>query len=253
MEGVFNIVQGWRATDRHVCDHLATSGSGQVSAWWGDDRSGRQRWILEPLGGNVHRIRISGGTNAGETYLSCTDGNLVDLFDRDDGSGRQRWTLEPAQDGYRVRPGGVTGAKYLTRIADGPTVQLTRNVDNLWYFVPPESISAIRARDLPPIVGVNNKDNRRNFFQVVWNGGESYISQVEANSIGGINFAPHSRPGPTTSCWMRVRTWSDGAGGNVTHDSADNFIAQRDYIAPIGYDFWKEQSVYEKLVFSRTL
>ena len=43
-------------------------------------------------------IKIFGGTNSGETFLSTTAAGQVDLFHRDDGSGRQRWVI----DGFQV-------------------------------------------------------------------------------------------------------------------------------------------------------
>lgn len=76
--------------------YLSCGADGRIDLWNTDDGTGRQRWELIPLMNNSFQIKVGGGTNPGETYLSCTpDGGTVDLYDQDDKSGRQQWELIP--------------------------------------------------------------------------------------------------------------------------------------------------------------
>jgi len=113
---------------------LSPDPSGNVGLWSVDDGSGRQQWKLEKVTpprdeprAFYYRIRISKGTNPGETYLSCTDTYLVDLFDRDDSSGHQWWKFLPATNGYYIqpyRPAFEYFPNYLSCAADGTAVGL---------------------------------------------------------------------------------------------------------------------------------
>jgi hypothetical protein len=75
---------------------LSCTGDGtKVDLFPQDDKSGRQRWIFEPVEGDIYNIIVSGGVTSGRKFLSCTsDGTKVDLFGEDDGSGRQRWQIQ---------------------------------------------------------------------------------------------------------------------------------------------------------------
>jgi len=67
-------------------------------------------------------IRVSGGTNAGEDFLSCTDWGLVDLYSENDGSGRQTWVFHAVQKNtFNILVSGGTneGATFLSCTAAG--------------------------------------------------------------------------------------------------------------------------------------
>ncbi|MEA2941972.1 MAG: hypothetical protein QOD09_2501 [Bradyrhizobium sp.] len=113
---------------------LSCTPEGKVDLWSVDDGSGRQAWNFVNIKGSQEEFNIivSGGTNQGETYLSCTqDGGVVDLWSSDDGSGRQRWRFLPV-DGSQicnyfniVVVGGVnSGRVFLSCNQDGTVVDL---------------------------------------------------------------------------------------------------------------------------------
>ena len=67
-------------------------------------------------------IKIFGGTNSGETFLSTTAAGQVNLHHSDDGSGRQRWTIERGSgDWYNIKIFGGTnsGETFLSTTAAG--------------------------------------------------------------------------------------------------------------------------------------
>jgi len=67
-------------------------------------------------------IRVSGGTNAGEDFLSCTAKGLVDLYSKNDGSGRQTWVFHAVQKNtFNILISGGTneGAIFLSCTAAG--------------------------------------------------------------------------------------------------------------------------------------
>ena len=86
---------------------LSTNEEGDVSLSYEDDTSGRQRWEVVKAGtdvdGNFYNIKVSGGTNKGEVFLSChqNKGWDVFLFSKDNTSGRQRWRI-PNSDGLEL-------------------------------------------------------------------------------------------------------------------------------------------------------
>ena len=79
-----------------------------------------------------YNIKIAGGTNPGETYLSCRSNGFVDLYNKDDDSGRQKWKLVHLGGGvYNIKVYGGTnpGEKFLSCRADG-FVDLYSHDDN---------------------------------------------------------------------------------------------------------------------------
>ena len=73
---------------------LSCRPDGYVDLFERDDESGRQKWVLLPLGNDMFNIRVAGGTNSGKSFLSCRADGYVYLYCKDDGSGRQRWRLQ---------------------------------------------------------------------------------------------------------------------------------------------------------------
>jgi len=103
-------------------DHLSCKENGFVDMYSRDDYSGRQRWILKNLFGNVYNILVLGGTNDGEKYLSCRQDGFVDLFSQDDQSGRQKWIIqEIAEDTYNIKVfnGTNAGEEFLSCTEEG--------------------------------------------------------------------------------------------------------------------------------------
>jgi hypothetical protein len=102
-----------------------------------DDGSGRQRWLFDPVEGEIFHIIASGGLTSDRKLLSCTaDGTKVDLFPIDDHSGRQGWQVVPVPNSPTcntfniIASGGLTsGRKFLSCTADGTKVDLF-NVDD---------------------------------------------------------------------------------------------------------------------------
>lgn len=59
-----------------------------------DDGSGRQRWLLTPVGPDTYVVTTTASGRAAANTLSCSAaGGRVDLYGKDDGSGRQHWTF----------------------------------------------------------------------------------------------------------------------------------------------------------------
>ena len=55
--------------------------------------------MLPQVSTGSYLIKVAGGTNAGETYLSGNaDGSAVNLWFENDGSGRQEWVLTPVEE-----------------------------------------------------------------------------------------------------------------------------------------------------------
>jgi len=110
--------------DQFVFPYLSTASNGAVDTYCRDDDSGRQLWhiIDRRIFGETNQgynILVSGGTDAGETFLSTTAGGNVDLYSEDDDSGRQRWRFERLNRGrnsYSIRVAGGTnpGETYLS-------------------------------------------------------------------------------------------------------------------------------------------
>ena len=120
------LVQGGTPANRTF---LSSGSDGSYTDLYGfDDLSGRQRWIIDPMGNGYAHILIEGGTPEGHRFLSVTaDGTQVDLYGFDDGSGRQRWRMEPAGDGtvhILVAAGTPQDRRYLSVTADGSKVDL---------------------------------------------------------------------------------------------------------------------------------
>ena len=78
---------------------LSSNKEGHMSLSHEDDTSGRQRWEVVKVGadgdGNFYNIKVSGGTNKAEVFLSChkNKGYNVFLWWEDNKSGRQRWRI----------------------------------------------------------------------------------------------------------------------------------------------------------------
>ena len=93
-----------------------------------DDLSGRQRWLMEDVGGGFFKLKIYTGVSNNRQYLSATqNGSVVDLHYEVDGSGRQLWSLVPlGNDLFNVKiSGGIsTGKHYLSSTTSGDKVDL---------------------------------------------------------------------------------------------------------------------------------
>jgi hypothetical protein len=123
----FQIVRGV-ASNRS----LLSAGSG-VDLWSEDDGSGRQQWVVEPVGNGESTIAISRGTAPGRTYLGIVPGGtLVDLV-----ATPQSWLIVPVIT-YRddlgipglvwIRPASDPDA-FLSCRADGNRVDIWRSDD----------------------------------------------------------------------------------------------------------------------------
>ena len=98
MEGTYIIqVEGMIWNNGKERRLLSCDETGIVNLWIVADRSGKQRWqLLLQVSTGSYLIKVAGGTNAGETYLSGNaDGSAVNLWFENDGSGRQEWVLTP--------------------------------------------------------------------------------------------------------------------------------------------------------------
>jgi hypothetical protein len=108
-QGVHIRIAGGVPPDRQMLS--ARADGDWVDLWGVDDRSGRQRWIIEPVPGSRYvRIRVSDGTPYNRRLLSVSgDGSKVDLWS-DDGSGRQLWEIEriPGSRYVHIRVAGGT-------------------------------------------------------------------------------------------------------------------------------------------------
>lgn len=123
--GMYTIQVDTRGTNPGE-EYLSSRVNGFVDLFSKDDGSGRQRWYLSEVPGlrhdHVFNIKIAGGTNLGEEYLSCRRDGFVDLYSRDDGSGRQQWTLQDVGDDWytiRVYGGTDVGETFLSTRANG--------------------------------------------------------------------------------------------------------------------------------------
>lgn len=67
---------------------------GKVDLWKEDDGTGRQRWIVRPVGHDLYNILPESGATG---FLSCSQDGHVSLWKEDDGSGRQQWHIIPAK------------------------------------------------------------------------------------------------------------------------------------------------------------
>jgi len=88
-------------TGRDDKSFLSCSPEGSVALYTHNNGSGRQLWKLEkvqnksadPKNDNVYYIKVSGGTRAGEEFLSTNYEGGVSLYSSDTGTGRQQWEL----------------------------------------------------------------------------------------------------------------------------------------------------------------
>jgi hypothetical protein len=75
--------------------YLASNFNGHVEMHSTDGLSGREKWYLQkvPDSEDEYYIKISGGTSAGDVFLSVNRDTNIDLDPRDDQDGRTRWTI----------------------------------------------------------------------------------------------------------------------------------------------------------------
>jgi hypothetical protein len=72
--------------------------------------------------GSGYPIKIFGGTDSGETFLSSKANGDLDLYDRDDGSGRQRWVIERGSGDWvniKIFGGMDSGETFLSTTPSG--------------------------------------------------------------------------------------------------------------------------------------
>jgi hypothetical protein len=76
-------------------NYLASNYHGHVEMHSADGLSGREKWYLQkvPDSEDEYYIKISGGTSAGDVFLSVNRDTNIDLDPRDDQDGRTRWTI----------------------------------------------------------------------------------------------------------------------------------------------------------------
>ncbi len=102
-----------------------------VDLWPVDDNSGRQKWVITPIGNGKYHIKPVAGLFSGRNWLStAATGEVVDLWYNDDNSGRQQWSfslINPLNSTYQI---------YITRGLNSPRFMLSCTSDgskvDLW-------------------------------------------------------------------------------------------------------------------------
>ncbi|DBA93211.1 TPA: target of Sbf [Trebouxia sp. C0005] len=102
----------------------------RISEWYTDDTSGRQQWLLTPLGNNLYTISLPRGREACETYLSASTcgvnsavgAGITSFVSSDTGSGAEHWLITPLSSSTPASPESPTSLESTAEAVSGTNV-----------------------------------------------------------------------------------------------------------------------------------